>query len=261
MTDLTPTGLFGLDNKTALVTGGGRGIGAMIAEGLLGAGARVIISSRRQEQLDEAVTELSSIGPVEAIAADCSNEQGCLGLAEAVGERTDRLDILVNNAGATWGAPMREFPDSAWDKVMNLNVKGVFQLTVALLPLLEQAATPDDPARVVNLGSVQGLQAPDIENYSYSASKAAVHHMTRVLAKKLGSSHITVNAIAPGAFYTKMMAYTLDNFGDEIAAATALGRLGQPEDMAGAVIFLCGRGGSYLTGAVIPVDGGYATTL
>ena len=186
MTNLTPANLFSLPGKVALVTGGGRGIGAMIAEGLLGAGARVIISSRRQEQLDEAVEALSAIGPVEAIAADCSTEQGCLGLAEAVGERTDRLDILVNNAGATWGAPMREFPDSAWDKVLNLNVKGVFQLTVALLPLLEAAATPDDPARVINLGSIQGLQAPDIENYSYSASKAAVHHLTRVLAKKLG---------------------------------------------------------------------------
>ena len=261
MTDLTPANLFSLDGKIALVTGGGRGIGAMIAEGLLGAGARVIIASRRQDQLDEAIEEMAGIGPIEAIAADLSNEQGCLGLAEAVGERTNRLDILVNNAGATWGAPMREFPDSAWDKVLNVNVKGVFQLTVALLPLLEVATTPEDPARVINLGSVQGLQAPDIENYSYSASKAAVHHMTRVLAKKLGPSHITVNAIAPGAFYTKMMAYTLDNFGDEIAGATALGRLGQPEDMAGVAIFLSGRGGSYLTGAVIPVDGGYATTL
>ncbi len=261
MTDLTPAKLFSLDDKTALVTGGGRGIGAMFAEGLLGAGARVVISSRRQDQLDEAAAELSEFGPVEAIAADLSSEEGCKSLAEAVGERTDHLDILVNNAGATWGAPMREFPDSAWDRVMNLNVKGVFQLTVALLPLLESAGSADDPARVINVGSVQGLQAPDIENYSYSASKAAVHHMTRVLAKKLAGRHITVNCIAPGVFYTKMMAHTLDTFGEEIVAETALGRIGRPEDMAGAVIFLSGRGGAYLTGAVIPVDGGYSTTL
>ena len=261
MTDLTPANLFSLDGKTALVTGGGRGIGAMFAEGLLGAGARVVISSRRQEQLDEAAEELAGIGPVEAIAADLSTEEGCLGLAEAVGERTERLDILVNNAGATWGAPMAEFPDAAWDRVMNLNVKGVFQLTVALIPLLEAAASADDPARVINVGSVQGLQAPDIENYSYSASKAAVHHMTRVLAKKLAPQHITVNCIAPGVFYTKMMAHTLDTFGDEIVADTPLARIGRPDDMAGAVVFLSGRGGAYLTGAVIPVDGGYSTTL
>ena len=261
MTELTPTNLFSLDGKIALVTGGGRGIGAMFAEGLLGAGARVIISSRRQDQLDEAAGELSAIGPVEAIAADLSTEEGCQGLAAAVGKRTDRLDILVNNAGATWGAPLAEFPDSAWERVMNLNVKGVFQLTVALLPLLEVAASADDPARVVNVGSVQGLQAPDIENYSYSASKAAVHHMTRVLAKKLARRHITVNCIAPGVFYTKMMAHTLDTFGDEIVADTPLARIGRPDDMAGAVVFLSGRGGAYLTGAVIPVDGGYSTTL
>ncbi|WP_420638429.1 SDR family oxidoreductase [Candidatus Poriferisocius sp.] len=261
MTELTPTNLFTLEGKTALVTGGGRGIGAMIAEGLLGAGARVIIASRRQDQLDEAVEQLSAIGPVEAVAADLSSEEGCGGLADAVGERTDRLDILVNNAGATWGAPMAEFPDSAWDRVMNLNVKGVFQLTVALLPLLEAAASPDDPARVINIGSVQGLHAPDIENYSYSASKAAVHHMSVVLAKKLGPRHITVNAVAPGPFYTKMMAHTLDTFGEEITAATALGRLGQPADMAGVAVFLSGRAGSYVTGAVIPVDGGFVTTL
>ena len=261
MTDLSPASLFSLDEKIALVTGGGRGIGMMFAEGLLGAGARVIISSRRQDQLDEAVRELSGIGPVEAVAADLSTEEGCKGLAEALGERIDRLDILVNNAGATWGAPMAEFPDSAWDRVMNLNVKGVFQLTVALIPLLEEAASADDPARVINVGSVQGLQAPDIENYSYSASKAAVHHMTRVLAKKLAPQHITVNCIAPGVFYTKMMAHTLDTFGDEIVADTPLARIGRPDDMAGAVLFLSGRGGSYCTGAVIPVDGGYSTTL
>jgi len=261
VTNLTPANLFSLDGKTALVTGGGRGIGAMFAEGLLGAGARVIISSRRREQLDEAVKEMAGIGPIEAVAADLSTEEGCLGLAEAVGQRTERLDILVNNAGATWGAPIAEFPDAAWDRVMNLNVKGVFKLTVALIPLLEAAADADDPARVINVGSVQGLQAPELDNYSYSASKAAVHHMTRVLAKKLAAQHITVNCIAPGVFYTKMMAHTLDTFGDEIVADTPLGRIGRPEDMAGAVLFLSGRGGAYLTGAVIPVEGGYATTL
>ncbi len=261
MTELTPANLFGLEGRTALVTGGGSGIGAMIAEGFLGAGARVIIASRKQAQLDGTVERLSALGPIEAIVADLSSHEGCLALAGTIGERTEHLDVLVNNAGAAWGAPLLEFPDSAWDRVLNVNVKGVWHLTVALLPLLEAAAGPDDPARVINIGSVQGMHAPDIENYSYSASKAAVHHMTRVLAKKLGSRRITVNAIAPGAFYSKMMAQTLNDIGDEIVAATALGRLGRPEDMAGVALFVSGRGGSYLTGAVIPVDGGYTTTL
>ncbi len=261
MTNLTPDNLFSLKDKVAVVTGGGRGIGAMFSEGLLGAGAHVIMCSRRQQQLDETVERLSDIGPVEAVAADLSNEQGCNDFANALGQRCDRLDILVNNSGATWGAPMDEFPDSAWGRVLDLNVKAVFQMTVKLLPLLRASACAADPARVINVGSVQGLQAPEMENYSYSASKAAVHHLTKVLAKQLATQHITVNCIAPGFFPSKMTAQTLEDHGDQVIADTPLGRIGTPEDMAGVLMFLTGRAGAYCTGTVIPVDGGYATTL
>ncbi|MCY4164221.1 MAG: SDR family oxidoreductase [bacterium] len=261
MTNLTPANLFNLTDKVALVTGGGRGVGAMFSEGLLGAGARVIICSRRQQQLDEAVERLSGLGPVEAIAADLSSEQGCQQVVDELNKRCDRLDILVNNSGASWGAPLEEFPDTAWSRVLDLNVKAVFQLTVGLLPLLQASASADDPARVINIGSVQGLQAPEMENYSYSTSKAAVHHLTRVLAKKLAPQHITVNCVAPGFFPSKMTAKTLEDHGDQVIADTPLRRVGTPEDMAGVLMFLAGRAGAFCTGTVIPVDGGYATTL
>jgi NAD(P)-dependent dehydrogenase (short-subunit alcohol dehydrogenase family) len=166
----------------------------------------------------------------------------------------------VNNAGATWGAPLAEYPGSAWDKVLDLNVKSPFFLTRACVPLLEKAATPDDPARVINIGSIDGIQVPIMETYAYSSSKAAVHQLTRHLARQLGRRHITVNAIAPGPFESKMMAETLRNFGDSIAASSPLGRIGRPDDMAGTAIYLASRAGAYVTGAVIPVDGGIATT-
>ncbi len=166
--------------------------------------------------------------------------------------------MLVNNAGATWGAPLEAFDDAAWDRVLALNVKGVFHLTRFLLPLLRAAGTAEEPARVVNIGSIDGIHVPVLETYSYSASKAAVHQLTRHLARRL-APEITVNAIAPGPFESKMMAATLDAFGDQIAAAAPLKRIGRPDDMAGAVIYLASRAGAYLTGAVIPVDGGIAT--
>ena len=251
-------GLFDLTGKHALVTGGSRGIGFMIARGLLDAGASVVLSSRDQAACDQAVDTLSSHGTVSAVAADLSTEAECVRLAASV---TGPLHILVNNAGATWGAPIEEFPESAWDKVLNLNLKSPFFLTRALLGRLEQAATDDDPARVINIGSIDGLHVPSLPTYSYSASKAAVHHLTKVLAKELGPRRITVNAIAPGPFESKMMAATLNAFGDAIAAAAPLGRIGRPDDMAGAVVFLSSRAGSYVTGAVLPVDGGIATTI
>jgi NAD(P)-dependent dehydrogenase (short-subunit alcohol dehydrogenase family) len=206
------------------------------------------------------VRELSAYGEVDAIPADLSDEAECVRLAGAVGERQQAVHVLVNNAGATWGAPLAEFPAAAWDKVTNLNLKAPFYLTRAMLPLLEAAGTADDPARVINIGSIDGLRAPMLPTYAYSASKAGLHHLTRVLARELGPRRITVNAVAPGPFESKMMAATLREFGDEIAAASPLGRIGRPDDMAGVAVYLASRAGAYVTGAVIPVDGGIATT-
>lgn len=251
-------GLFDLHGKAAVVTGGTRGIGLMIARGLLDAGASVTISSRSADACEQARAELAPHGEVTAVPADLSSEAECIRLAATV---EGPLHVLVNNAGATWGAPIEEFPESGWDKVLNLNLKGPFFLTRALLPQLRAAASDDDPARVINIGSVDGLHVPPMQTYSYSASKAAIHHLTRVLARELGPQRITVNAIAPGPFESKMMASTLDAFRDEIAARAPLGRIGRPDDMAGTAVFLSSRAGSYVTGAVIPVDGGIVTTL
>jgi NAD(P)-dependent dehydrogenase (short-subunit alcohol dehydrogenase family) len=253
--------LFSIQGKTALVTGGSRGIGLMIARGFVEAGAKVYISSRKADVCEEVAAELSEIGTCIPIAADLSQHDECQRVAAEIAEREPSLHILVNNAGATWGAPLAEFPDAAWDRVLDLNVKGVFHLTRYLVPTLAAAAGPGDPARVINIGSIDGLHAPDLETYSYSASKAAVHHLTRVLAKRLARERITVNAIAPGPFESKMMAATLESFGDAIAAANPMRRIGEPEDMAGTAIFLSSRAGAYVTGAVIPVDGGMSTTL
>ena len=250
--------LFSISGKVALVTGGSRGIGLMIASGFVEAGARVYISSRKADVCDAVAAELATRGECISIPADLSTEAECLRLATAVAEREDRLDILVNNAGATWGAPLETFDDAAWDKVLAINVKGVFHLTKFLLPQLEAAGTAEAPARVINIGSIDAIQVPLLETYSYSASKAAVHQLTRHLAKRLAPS-ITVNAIAPGPFESKMMAATLESFGEQIAASAPLKRIGRPDDMAGTAIFLASRAGSYLTGAVIPVDGGIAT--
>jgi len=251
--------LFSIQGKVAVVTGGSRGIGRMIAQGFVEHGVRVYISSRKREQCDRAAAELSVVGPCVSVPADLSTLAGCTALAQEIAAREPVLHILVNNAGANWGAPLAEYPDAAWDKVLNTNVKGVFHLTRALLPLLEKGVQPGDPARVINIGSIDGLQAPILETYAYSASKAAVHHLTRVLAHQLAGKGVTVNCIAPGPFESQMMAATLERFRDAIVASCPLGRIGEPEDMAGAAIFLASRAGAYLTGAVIPVDGGIST--
>jgi NAD(P)-dependent dehydrogenase (short-subunit alcohol dehydrogenase family) len=251
--------LFSVAGKTAVVTGGSRGIGLMIARGLVEGGARVYVSSRKAEVCERVAAELARVGECVAVPADLSTEEGCQGLAEAVGEREAAVQVLVNNAGATWGAPLEEYPAAAWDKVLDLNLKGPFFLTRAMLPLLEAGAAPGDPARVINVGSIDGLRVPLMPTYAYSASKAGLHHLTRVLARELGPRGITVNAIAPGPFESKMMAETLRRFGDEIAAAAPLGRIGRPDDMAGAARYLASRAGAYVTGVVLPVDGGFTT--
>ncbi len=251
--------LFSIAGKTALVTGGSRGIGLMIARRYVEAGANVYVSSRKADVCEQVAAELSQVGQCHALPANLSTEDECRRLAEELTAREASLHILVNNAGATWGAPIDEFDDAAWSRVLDLNVKGVFHLTKFLRPALEAAATDDDPARVINIGSIDGIHVPILETYSYSASKAAVHQLTRHLAKRLGPK-ITVNAVAPGPFESKMMAATLAAAGDQIAAGATLKRIGRPDDMAGVAIFLASRAGSYLTGAVIPVDGGIATT-
>jgi len=255
---LSITTLFDVSGKTALVTGGSRGIGKMIARGLVNAGARVVISSRKAEDLGKTADELAASGDCQAIPADLSSPAGAGALADAVSARFDALDVLVNNAGASWGAPLEEFPPSAWDRVMHTNLEGIFHLTVALLPALRAAASAEDPARVINVGSIDGLRPPAMDNYSYSASKAAVHMLTRHLARRLAPEHITVNAIAPGPFESKMMAFLLDSSeGREmVESMVPLRRIGRPDDVAGLTLFLSSRAGSYLTGTVIPLDGG-----
>ncbi|MGI8756997.1 MAG: SDR family oxidoreductase [Acidimicrobiales bacterium] len=255
----SPGDLFSVAGKTVLVTGGTRGIGRMIAGGFVAGGAHVIVSSRKADACEETAASLSAYGSCTAIPADLSTEDGARRLAEAVAADLDRLDVLVNNAGATWGTPLADHDATSWNRVLDLNVQGVFHTTKFLRPLLDAAGTTEEPARVINIGSVDAIHVPIMETFSYSASKAAVHQLTRHLAKHLGPK-ITVNAVAPGPFESKMMASTLAAFSDEIADGAPLKRIGRPDDMAGVALFLASRAGSYVTGAVIPVDGGIATT-
>ena len=251
--------LFSVEGKTALVTGGTSGIGRMIAEAYLRAGARVLVASRKADAVETTVAELSQYGEIEGTTANLSTEDGCKALADWVAERAPKLDILVNNAGAVWGAPLAEHDEAAWSRVLDLNVKGVFHMTRFCRPLLENAASEGEPARVINIGSVDGLQVPMMETYAYSASKAAVHQLTRHLASQLAPS-ITVNAIAPGPFQSKMMRATLEVAGEQIARTNPMRRIGTDEDMAGTALFLASRASAYITGAILPVDGGMYTT-
>jgi NAD(P)-dependent dehydrogenase (short-subunit alcohol dehydrogenase family) len=252
--------LFSIKGKIALVTGGSRGIGLMIARGFLESGAKVYISSRKKEVCDAVAAQLAKVGECISAPADVSNLAGCRSLAGEIARREARLDVLVNNAGAVWGAPLAEYSEAGWDKVIDTNVKSVFFLTRELMPLLEKAAKPDDPARVINVGSIDGIKAPFLETYAYPASKAAVHHMTRDLAVKLAGRNITVNAIAPGPFESQMTKWMLENHKESIESSCPLRRIGNPSDMAGVAIYLASRAGAYVNGVVIPVDGGICIT-
>lgn len=248
--------LFDIAGKVALVTGGSRGIGEMIAQGFVVNGVKTYISSRKADVCDATAERLSAYGECISIPTDLSSTDGIETLVREIKKHEKSLDILVNNAGATWGVPLEEFPESAWDKVMDINVKGPFFLTQALLPLLEQASSAADPARIIMVGSIDGININSLPTFSYGPSKAAVHHLTRTFAAHLAERNITANAIAPGPFPSKMMAHTLETIGDEIRAGVPLHRIGEAEDMAGTAIFLSSRAASYITGVIIPVDGG-----
>lgn len=250
--------LFDVSGKVVLVTGGSRGIGEMIVRGFIDAGASVYISSRKADVGTELARELSERGTCISLPADLSTEAECQRLARELAKHESHLDVLINNAGATWGAPMDSYDEAAFERVLALNVKGVFHLTKYLRAMLEANATSESPSRVINIGSIDGLHVPSMETYAYSASKAAVHQLTRHLAKFLAPL-VTVNAIAPGPFESKMMHATLEAFGDAIAQSAPMKRIGQPSDMAGAAIFLASPAASYITGAILPVDGGIAT--
>lgn len=248
--------LFDISGKVALVTGGSRGIGEMIAEGFVANGVRTYISARKADACNATAARLSEQGECISIPGDLSTMEGVTDLANEIKAREEHLDVLVNNAGATWGASLEEFPESAWDKVMDINVKGPFFLTQALLPMLEAAASPEDPARIINVGSIDGLNVNKMGTYSYGPSKAAVHHLTRTFASHLANRNITANAIAPGPFPSKMTAGIAAAMGEEIRKHVPLKRWGEPADMAGAAIFLASKAGAYVSGVVLPVDGG-----
>lgn len=255
---------FGVEGKVVLVTGGGRGIGESIAEGFVKAGARVYICSRRAETCAETAARLSAFGTCIAlpVAADIATAEGRDAIVREMKSRETRLNVLINNAGALWAAPLAEYSESGWDKVFDLNVRGLFFLIRDLAPLLDAAATKADPARVINIGSIDGFHIPKHETYAYSASKAAAHQLSIHLADQLAPRNITVNVIAPGMFPSKMMSGTLERVGEEkILEKVPMKRLTTGDDMAATAMFLASHGGSYITGAVIPVDGGTATTL
>ncbi|MFK7982719.1 MAG: SDR family oxidoreductase [Saprospiraceae bacterium] len=245
--------LFSLEGKVALVTGGAKGIGAMITRGLVESGVKVYISSRSAEACSAFAVEMSQYGTCIALPTNLLDVENIEALATALGERENQLDILVNNSGATWGAPIESFPEAGWDKVMDLNVKSVFFLTKSLLPLLKAGGNQADPSRIINISSIAGITHGGLSAVSYNASKAACNHLTKVLAHELAKDHILVNAIAPGFFPSKMTSH-FDH--EALGARNPVGRIGQPTDIAGLVIYLTSKAGSFMTGNIIPLDGG-----
>jgi NAD(P)-dependent dehydrogenase (short-subunit alcohol dehydrogenase family) len=253
--------LFSVAGKRVLVTGGSRGIGKMIAEAFVRAGSDVTICARKQGEIDACVAELSPLGKIKGIRADLGNYAGIDAFTEQFAKDGARLDVLVNNAGAAWGEALETYPESGFDRCWSINVKGLFHLTQKMLPLLRAAATKESAARVINIGSIDGMRVADTENYAYSATKAAVHQLTRQLAHKLVSEHIHVNAIAPGLFPSKITAFLFkDEESESILAGTIpMGRTGRGDDIGGVAIFLSSRASGYMTGAVLQVDGGLST--
>ncbi len=249
--------LFDVSGKVAVVTGGSTGIGRMIAQGFVENGVKTYITARKQPALDEAAAEMSEFGECIAIQSDLSTMDGLNSFADAVLAKEDKIDILINNAGATWGADVDEFPEAGWDKVMDLNVKSIFFLTQRFLPALRAAGSKEDPSRVVNISSINGITHPHMNNYSYSASKSAVIQLTRHMAADLGPDNININGIAPGFFPSKMTKHLLAEVPEETEVAGApVARLGSAEDAAGTAIYLCSRGSNYLCGHTIVMDGG-----
>lgn len=249
--------LFSLKGRIALVTGGSRGIGRMIAQGFVESGAKVYISARKADACDATAAELSRLGQCISLPQDISTVAGCKALAEEIYKREGKLDILVNNAGAAWGAAFEEFPEQGWDKVMNLNVKSPFFLTQALHAALKKAASPEKPAKVINIASIDGIKLNPWETYSYHASKSSLLFLTKRIAARLVHDNIIVTAIAPGPFASEMNKAARDQ-ADEVAARTPMRRIGRDEDMAGAAIFLASKAGDYVCGDSIAVDGGIA---
>ncbi|MDB5448195.1 MAG: short-chain dehydrogenase/reductase [Phenylobacterium sp.] len=244
--------LFSVRGKVALVTGGSSGIGRMIAQGLCQNGVKVYIASRKLDLCEVVAAELSEYGECIPIGTNLGEQDSLAALAADVAAREPKLHILVNNAGAGWAQPIEDYPESGWDKVMTLNVKSPFFLTKALLPQLRAAGSKADPARVINIGSISGLHSRDVDNFAYGASKAALHHVSRTLARTLADENILVNAVAPGPFPSRMMGDQLPAYVEHVP----LGRGGAAEDIAGTVIYLCSRAGAYLSGVVLPLDGG-----
>lgn len=251
--------LFGLQDKVALVTGGSGGIGRMIAQGLLVAGATVYITARKNKACEQAAHELSEFGSCIALVGDITDEQDRQRLSQQITSKAGKLNILINNAGSSWGESYESYPEQAFAKLMEINVGAVFTLTRDLTPLLQASANGHDPARVINIGSMDGLHAATVHatgTYAYAASKAAVHQLTKNLAVELGPRNITVNAVAPGFFMSKMTSYLFDNYSAQMKSNSLLNRVGKMEEMAGIAIYLCSQAGAYTHGAVIPVDGG-----
>lgn len=250
--------LFDISGKAALVTGGGRGVGLFIARGFVRAGVKVYVSSRNAEACDAAAAELSKEGVCVSLPGDVSTVAGIEALAAALSKREPKLDILVNNAGATGSAPLETYPEETWDGVYDLNTKSPFFVTQQMLPLLRAAASAADPARVINIGSVAGTRIYPNDNYAYTVSKGAVNHLSRTLAMRLASDHITVNTISPGPVAAGMLARAADDleFRKRLAAGAPLGRVAFEDDVTGVANFLVSKAASYVTGQMIPLDGG-----